>query len=298
MKNTLAFLSLAALGLASTASAQLQITNLNTPYLINFDSNVPGIYYTLTGDPNPKTYSIAEPGALYAQVGPNFTHRASHLRSTGVATSQSTHVGYQGQGAGSPTRFADDGNGINNANDANIGEPGMRVYLNDETEASGLTSNAFRLALNNDGAQNAVYFRIFNDTGGDVPSWNFKADFFIAEPDADNFSILEFAYAVSNNNNPGAMTFTTFGTPPTITSGLTLSGTPFFQLNAIVNAMVNDQDYIVLAFRDTSSGTNVGSTIFIDNIEITAVPEPSTYLLIGLGLAGLCALRRFSSKSS
>jgi hypothetical protein len=298
MKNTLAFLSLAALGLASTASAQLQITNLNTPYLINFDSNVPGIYYTLTGNPTFDTYSIAEPGALYAQVGTNFTDRASHLRSTGVATSQSTHVGYQGQGAGSPTRFASDGNGNGNTNDFDIGEPGMRVYLNGETEASGLTSNAFRLALNNDGAQNAVYFRIFNDTGGNVPSWNFKADFFIAEPDANNFSILEFAYAVSNNNNPGAMTFTTFGTPPTITSGLTLSGTPFFQLNAIVNAMVNDQNYIVLAFRDTSSGTNVGSTIFIDNIEITAVPEPSTYLLIGLGLAGLCALRRFSAKSS
>jgi hypothetical protein len=298
MKNTLAFLSLAALGLASTASAQLQITNLNTPYLINFDSNVPGIYYTLTGFPTNDTYSIAEPDAPDAQLGTNFTDRASHLRSTGVATSQSTHVGYEGQGAGSPTRFASDGNGNGNTNDFDIGEPGMRVYFNTETEASGLTSNAFRLALNNDGAQNAVYFRIFNDTGGDVPSWNFKADFFIAEPDADNFSTLEFAYAVDNGNDPAAMTFTTFGTPPTITSGLTLSGTPFFQLNAIVNAMVNDQDYIVLAFRDTSSGINVGSTIFIDNIEITAVPEPSTYLLIGLGLAGLCALRRFSSKSS
>jgi hypothetical protein len=298
MKNTLATLSLAALGLASTASAQLQIENLNTPYLINFDSNVPGIYYTLTGFPTNNTYSIAEPDAPDAQLGNNFMDRASHLRSTGVATSQSTHVGFEGQGAGSPTRFANDGNGNGNTDDANIGQPGMRVYLNGETAASGLTSNAFRLALNNDGAQNAVYFRIFNDTGGNVPSWNFKADFFIAEPDANNFSTLEFAYAVSNNNNPGAMTFTTFGTPPTITSGLTLSGTPFFQLNAIVNALVNDQNYIVLAFRDTSSGTNVGSTIFIDNIEITAVPEPSTYLLIGLGLAGLCALRRFSSKSS
>jgi hypothetical protein len=294
MKKAFTIPSMVALGLASTASAQLQISNLHTPNLINFDAYTPGIYVDRAG--SGPTLTISEPNAPEAnQINPN---RASTLRSDGVATSQSSHEGFQGQGNGSPTRFANDGNGNGSFADSNIGFSAMRVFLSSEPEASGLTSNAFRLALNNDGAENAVYFRIWNDTGEDVPSWNFKADFFVAEPDANNFSTLQFAYAVSNNNNPGAMTFTTFGTPPTITSGLTLSGTPFFQLNATVNAMVNDQGYIVLRFRDTASGTGVGSTIFIDNIEITAIPEPSTYALMGLGLAALFALRRFSSKSS
>jgi hypothetical protein len=289
-RKTMAFrltLLTVALGLASTASAQLIITQLGTTTTIDFDSTTPGIYQARTGTGGSR--SIAEPNSW--DVDPNNPNKASALISTGVALSQSFHTGYTGQGNGSPTRFAADGNGNNATNDDDIGFSTMFVL-----QESGLASNALRLTLNDDYALNSFYFRIQNNTGSTVSAWNFKADLFIAEPDSGGFSIIQFAYAVSNNNNPAAMTFTTFGGSPTITQNMTLSATPQFQLDATVNATVANGDYIVLAFRDIQSGS--GSTVFIDNIGITAVPEASTYALIGLGLAALFTLRRFSSKSS
>jgi hypothetical protein len=279
-----------ALGLASTASAQLIITQLGTTTTIDFDSTTPGIYQARTGTGGSR--SIAEPNSW--DVDPNNANKASALISTGVALSQTFHTGYAEQGNGSPTRFAADGNGNNTTNDVDIGFSTMLVLQ--ETE---LASNALRLSDNDDYALNSFYFRIQNNTGSTVTAWNFKADLFIAEPNGNDFSIIEFAYAVDNGNNPATMTFTPFGGPFQIQSGMTLGTNPQFQLDYTVidlNPGVANGGYIVLAIRDIQPG--YGSTVFIDNIGITAVPEPSTYALIGLGLAALFTLRRFSSKSS
>jgi hypothetical protein len=289
MKKSVSVLALAALGLASTASAQLVITQLGTPTVITFDTDTPGIYSARTGTGNSR--SITEPDDW--DVNPNNPNKASALISTGVALSRSNHTGYTGQVQGSPTRFAADGNG-NGLVDVDIGFNEMLVLRPDQ--GTGLASNALRLTLNNDWALNSFYFRIQNNTGSTVSAWTFTADLFIAEPNANNFSNIQFSYAVSNLTNPGNMTFTTFGGSPSITPGMTLSGNPAFQLNSTVSATVAHGDYIVLAFNDLQ--TTEGSTVFVDNIGITAVPEPSTYALIGLGLAALFTLRRFSSKSS
>jgi hypothetical protein len=281
-----------ALGLASTASAQLVITQLGTQTLITFDTATPGIYHPRTGTGG--TYNIIEPDSWQLD---NFNNdKGSGFLSNGVASSYGTLSGYQGQGNNSPTRFANDGNGNGNSTDDNIGFSGMAVYRPDQIP--GLNSNAFRLAIDGDWAENGQYFRILNNTGSTVSAWTFTADLFIVEPDADanDFSNIQFAYAVDNGNNPATMPFTPFGGSPTITSGMTLSGTPQFQLNSTVSATVANGGYIVLAFLDTANAP--GSTVFVDNIGITAVPEPSTYALIGLGLAALFTLRRFSSKSS
>jgi hypothetical protein len=283
MKKSVSVLALAALGLASTASAQLAITQLGTQTLITFDTDTPGIYHART--PGSHMRAIYEPN-----VGASELANDSYFFSNGVASQHSFQYG------GNPTRFANDGDGNGQTNNE-IGQTTQRVYHNGEIEAAGLSSNALRLSNNNDWAINGWYFRIQNNTGSTVSAWTFTADLFIAEPDANNFSIIQFAYAVDNGNNPATMNFTTFGGSPTITQGMTLSATPQFQLNATVNATVANGDYIVLAFRDTANNTP-SSTVFIDNIGITAVPEPSTYALIGLGLAALFTLRRFSAKSS
>jgi hypothetical protein len=286
-RKTMAFrltLLTAALGLASTASAQLVITQLGTQTLITFDADTPGIYHART--PGSSMRAIYEPN-----VGAYELANHSYFFSNGVASQHSFEYG------GNPTQFANDGDGNGQTNNE-IGQTTQRVYHNGETDAAGLSSNALRLSNNNDWAINGWYFRIQNNTGSTVTAWNFKADLFIAEPDpnANEFSNIQFAYAVNNGNNPATMTFTTFGGSPNITQNMTLSGTAAFQLNSTVSASVANGNYIVLAFRDIQSGS--GSTVFIDNIGITAVPEASTYALIGLGLAALFTLRRFSAKSS
>jgi hypothetical protein len=286
-----------ALGLASTASAQLVITQLGTPTVITFDTATPGIYHPRTGTGDSR--SISEPNSWDIDPNNNSANKPSALISTGVALSQTFHTGYTGQGNGSPTRFAADGNGNGNINDNDIGFETMLVLRPDQ--GTGLASNALRLSNNNDYALNSFYFRIQNNTGSTVSAWNFKADLFIAEPDDDGFSNIQFAYAVDNGNNPAAMTFTTFGGPFEIKSGMTLVGThPQFKLDYTVNLNpgVANGGYIVLAFLDNPPNNTAGSTVFIDNIGITAVPEPSTYALIGLGLAALFTLRRLSAKSS
>jgi hypothetical protein len=51
-----------------------------------------------------------------------------------------------------------------------------------------------------------------------------------------------------------------------------------------------------VAFRySVADVATAGNYLGIDNLTITAVPEPTTTLLIGLGLAGLLARRRFSA---
>lgn len=275
MKKTFTILSLTALSMASTASAQLQITQVNTPTVITFDADTPGIYQVRTGTGN--TRAILEPTAY--DITRRDGNKASAFLSLGVASRSSSLPGYTGQGKNSPTRFANDGNGNGQTND----EIGFnRVYRPDQPEGAGLTSNAVRLSSNNDFAQNALYFRIQNNTGETVHNWTFTADLFMEEPDTNLFSNIQFSYAVSNGDDPAAMTFTPFGNSPTITQGMTLSGTPQFQLNATVTASVAQGDYIILAISDINRPH--GSTVFVDNIGITAVAEPSSYALIGLGL--------------
>jgi hypothetical protein len=69
-RKTMAFrltLLTVALGLASTASAQLVITQLGTPTVITFDTDTPGIYNARTG--TGPLLSIAEPN--HWDVNPN-----------------------------------------------------------------------------------------------------------------------------------------------------------------------------------------------------------------------------------
>lgn len=46
-----------------------------------------------------------------------------------------------------------------------------------------------------------------------------------------------------------------------------------------------------------SANLDAGDTLRIDNLSINAVPEPSSFALVGLGLAGVLALRRKAKKA-
>lgn len=51
------------------------------------------------------------------------------------------------------------------------------------------------------------------------------------------------------------------------------------------------------AFRYTVSDANNANYIGIDTVSVTAVPEPSTYAMMGLGLAALALVRRKAKKA-
>jgi hypothetical protein len=285
MKKNLAIFSVA-LSMACTATAQLVITQLGTPTVIDFQSDIPGVYVTPTGFGGVTT--IAEPNAPEVT---NPSNRYSAVISTGVSF---LHPNANG---GNPTLFAADGNSNGTTTDLSISHGSMKVLDSTGPEADPqLSSRALRLSPNNDGIQNAVFFRIQNNTGQTVNSWIFTADIFFREPNAGDSSSVELSYAANNGNNPGAMTFNTIATSPSSVQSSVLYLAHSF--NETVNVSVANGDYIVLRFRDTQGQAGSGSTTFIDNIGVIAVPEPSTYLLIGLGVGALFALRRFSAKSS
>ena len=243
---------------------------------INFDEDSPGFYQARTGTGDMKT--ITEPDSWF--VNSFNSNKTSSLLSNRVACSHSNLQGWSGNGNGSPTRFANDANNNGLTDDGNaIQTDAMRVIRPDESSGAGLASNAYRLSgqsdTNNDYAVNAVYFRIQNTTDAAITQLHVDADIFYAEPDANNFSNLVFSYAIDNGVDPGAMTFTDFGTAPAIQQGMTLSAIPAGQLyeTLTIEGGIPAGGHIVLCFRDDSPDA-AGSTILLDNIAVTTPTQP------------------------
>jgi hypothetical protein len=219
--------------------------------------------------------SISEPDAGGLATT---TDKTSALFANRVASAQNNHTGWTGSGSGSSTRFANDADNDGNTTDEIVGLQGIRVYRPDETEATGLPSNALAIAADNDWATSAVFIRIQNTTAQAISTWKIGGKFYISEPDTSNKSLLQFAYAVSDDTNPDAMTFTPYGTPPAVTPGMVLSTTPAYTLSeTITTTPVAPGGYLVLAFRDTQNNGDgsFGSAVFLDDLTTTAVVPSS-----------------------
>ena len=104
--------------------------------------------------------------------------------------------------------------------------------------------------------------------------------------DATGFNLQTLSYSVDGFN------FTNFATaaPPNSTTFQAFT----FNVSALTHGNVDNQGFVIL--RWTFSGASIagGGTGFnmLDNIQVTAVPEPATILGGLLGVAGLCFHQR------
>jgi hypothetical protein len=147
------------------------------------------------------------------------------------------------------------------------------------------------------------------DTSGGSAA--FTMDLFSA---AQNYSggTLSFDIYLASTSTPGAyndygyfQVFTRDGSyndnATTLGEGLlTAAGGATGQWAHVSIALGNGVDSSIRAitFQDYTGGAsdrniNGPETIYIDNVQLTPVPEPSTIALAGLGIAGLFGIRRF-----
>ena len=260
--------------IAGSASAAW-VVNDGTQQLITFESDIAGVFVANAGTEG--NYGIVEPDAW--QISPWNDNRGAGLISTAAALQQEWHPGYNSVAASSTRLLADgDGNGTTNTT---IGFNQVGVKLGAGADHS------MQMAQDGDYANNGLYFRILNDTGATVTDWTFDALVYFGDDDTST-STLSFSYAIDNGTDPDAMTFSSFDSV-SAAIGDVITTLDYTMSQTVTTAGVADGDYIVLAFTDPSGD---GSDIYLDDIGVTAIPEPATLGLIATLSGAMLFIRR------
>jgi hypothetical protein len=102
------------------------------------------------------------------------------------------------------------------------------------------------------------------------------------------FTTLNLLYSTTGVNGP----YTNFATDTTLTSNTSFTALTF-DVSTLSGGAVDNVSGSHLFFDFLFLGaTNGDAATFIDNIQVTAVPEPSSYLGALFGLVGLCWFQR------
>jgi hypothetical protein len=275
MNKKLLTLASLLLGAAGLLQAQIVVTNTNTAYTVDFDSQQAGI----TSWDGGGSANLIEPG------------RSGIFEQDGIYTSfmtayhNSANAGGQGNGV---VGWFGDGNNDGDVEDI-FGSAATSGWSNSPL---GYTGRILRVTGVNDYDTERVYFRIQNNTGATVTDWTISYDLYGADADAavNHRSTLLSRYAVSNLVNPGDMTFTTVDTYLMSNTGSTTALSLDAAKSLNFTASVASGDYLVFALEEVNS--NSGSAIYIDNLSVTAIPEPGTLALLGIALGSLLLFRR------
>lgn len=142
--------------------------------------------------------------------------------------------------------------------------------------------------------------RIQNTTGGTVTDWSFFADAWYAS--TGTTATLTFAYSTDNVNFTTFDTRTSTATTSAFNGATTRLDTTQWssqqKFGDSFSATVLDQEYLYISFTTHNNGVGAGgfqagAHWILDNLAITAIPEPSAFaLLFGVGALGAVALRR------
>ena len=130
--------------------------------------------------------------------------------------------------------------------------------------------------------------RIQNNTGGTVSSWNLSYDLFVLN-DQGRSNSLDWEWSTNDTNYTSLSTYTSVEAAAT---GAAWANVQSPVVNGL-NATVTDGGFLYLRWiGDDVGGSGSRDEFAIDNISITAVPEPSAALLCVFGCAALLRRRR------
>lgn len=186
--------------------------------------------------------------------------------------------------------------GINNGTNTTSG-----VYAFQITAGSDFALGALPSSGNfNPGS---FYINIENQTGNPLTGFDLDYDVFVWDRAARSSS-LNFSYAVANvattpgaGTDPSTLSYTTvpaanFASPEgTPTDAFTLTG----RMVSVTGLDVLAGQSVVLRWTSQDAGTTTGPArdgIGLDNISFTAVPEPASLALLGIGTLTLLPRRR------
>lgn len=131
--------------------------------------------------------------------------------------------------------------------------------------------------------------RVQNNTGATVTSWNLSYDIFVYN-DQNRANSFNFSWSTDDTtyNSIAALDYTSTATADT---------TPAWVSNARsttgLAATVAAGDFLYLRWTGNDvSGSGSRDEFGLDNVSVTAVPEPSTFVLLLSGLVGLFFARR------
>lgn len=298
MKTRSLSFTLAVVALASVAAplhAQLLVTGLNNPAVITFNETVGNV--VRFGGENPAGRgSIHEPDAW-------------DYRANGGYVALSSHAWYSHHASYAPTGFGADANGDGDTSDAfGVGYTGLTTLRGGSDSGSfavlGANNWGLGLAAGNlatPWANGIITLRIQNTTGATVTDWSFFADVWYASQNGgSNPGILTFSWSTGDFTNNAS--FTNFAsrtsTKTTDSSGDAVrtdasQWSDQLSLGDSFSATVLNGEYLYIQFNADRPNGGAGASWVLDNLTVTAVPEPSAFaLLLGAGALGGVALRR------
>jgi hypothetical protein len=260
MKTSLSCLALLAGSLA--APGQLSLTEIGTPTTVNFDGTVAGVN-----------------SGAFAGTGFTPTPAAGQLDSDAWAL-----VGL----SDGPINFGDtvtSGDAARGVASSPVTQGG--VYAFSGGSISGQALGFQPGGSDFDGGTGGLYFRMVNNTGVtlDLLSVSYTGHYRNDQPRA---STVTFAWSADDVNYT-AVSSLGFSTPGPAVADEGFVSAP--RSGDVGGLSIAPGEPFYFRWQHTSSGSGSRDELALDDLVITAVPEPGALALLGLG-AGLLALRR------
>lgn len=277
---------------ATSAFGQLVVGSLDTPAVIGFNAGPGGAISGVWGPSTSPTGSgfVTSPVNLNPLDSDGWAARVGSAQNYTIPDAGTGTTGSVGFG-GNATLGAI-ARGVNATAGFTSGL-GLATSLNNVAGNNGLAFNP-----SGTGTDNAsVWLRIQNTTGQTVNSWTFSYTGYYIDIGSYSTPVV-FAYSTDNgatfSSNVSALGFTTPGTN-TVTSPTAADWTLVSGLSANLTASVANNSYLIVRWglgQDISVNLQPGNRVAIDNISVTAIPEPTTWALLAVGGAAFVIFRR------